>query len=129
MTFCLPAAWTPTNQNPYQYRSGAVEMRVVVGTSVLTPQAFRDAIVANAQRIAGDPAKIAIVRDGNLSVDNQPWRSIEFTNAGQAAFVIFYFSNSGFGNVQVMFVSSVADVAIRNGVATPILKSINDTRS
>jgi hypothetical protein len=131
LTLCLAAEWKPTNQNPYQYRSStsAVEMRVVVGTSVLTPQAFRDAIVANAQRIAGDPAKIAIVRDGNLSVDGMQWRSIEFTNAGQAAFVIFYFSNSGFGNVQVMFVSSVADVAIRNELATPILKSINDTRS
>lgn len=130
MTLCLTAGWQATNGGPYQYRAstGAVDMRVVPGTQELVASDFRDTIVANAQRIAGDPDKIAIVRDGDLVLDNQPWRFIEFTNAGQAAFVIYYFSSPGFGNVQVMFVSSVADVAIRNELATPILKSIDDTR-
>ena len=130
MSVCVTAEWTPTNVEPYQYDSAnaQVQFRIIGGPDVLTAQAFRDAIVHNAQRIAGDPARIAIVRDGALTVDGMPWRFIEFTNQGQAAFVNFYYSGPGFGSVQVLFVSSVADVAIRNSLADPVLKSIRDTR-
>ena len=130
LTLCLVGGWTPTGTTPFQYNStnGKVQFRIVAQSEEFTATALRDAIVQNAGRIAGDPAKIVVVKDGNVKIDGKPWRFIEFTNSGTAAFVDFYYSNAGFGAVQLLFVSSVADVAIRNGLATPILKSIDDTR-
>jgi hypothetical protein len=130
LTLCLRGSWAPTGATPFQYDSadGKVQFRIVAQPDEIALPTFRDAIVQNAQRIAGDPAKIAVVKEGTMGVDGEAWRFIEFTNAGQAAFADYYYSSPGFGAVQLLFVSSVADVAIRNGLATPILNSVDDTR-
>jgi hypothetical protein len=104
-------------------------LQVITESETVPAQQFHDAIIANAVKaIGGAAADVKIVGERIENVDGKPFNVLEYTipnDGNPVLFQNFYYSQPGFGSVQILGYSLETDgntAAYKTGVFTSTVK-------
>lgn len=103
-----------------------VGFTIITEKEAFTPSDFRGAVLANGKTANGDK-DVTIIGERVENVVDKPWNVMDyqFGEAGQELeFQNFYYSQPGFGSVQVVFWSVPADAVIAAYRAGRILSTL-----
>jgi hypothetical protein len=118
LTGCVDEQWvagTGSGAQEFVYLTADQNfgLQVITETDAVPVQAFHDAIIANAVKaISGTTADIKIVGERLENVDGKPFNVLEYTipNSGNPIlFQNFYYSQPGYGSVQILAYSLDSD--------------------
>lgn len=113
----------------FLYFSGdqKVGFTIITENEAFTASDFRGAVLANGKAANGDK-DVAIIGERVENVGDKPWNVMEyqFGETGQELeFQNFYYSQPGFGSVQVVFWSLPTDATVAAYRAGRVLSSLN----
>ena len=121
LTGCIDSEWQAiegTGAQEFSYLTADQNFGLMLITEKETiPTAqFREAIIQNAiTGSGGTAADVKTVREGLMSVDGKPFNVIEYTipnNGNPILFQNFYYSQPGFGSVQILSYSLTTDSTV-----------------
>jgi len=104
-----------------------VGFTIITETASFTASDFRNAVLINGKAANGNK-DVKIVAERVENVGDKPWNVMEyeFGEPGQElAFQNFYYSQPGFGSVQVVFWSIPSDATVAAYRAGRVLSSLN----
>jgi len=104
-----------------------VGLTIITEKTAFTPSDFRNAVLING-KTANNGADPTIISERVENVGEKPWNVIEyqFGAAGEELeFQNFYYSQPGFGSVQVVFWSVPADATVTAYRAGRVLSTLN----
>ena len=104
-----------------------VGFTIITEAASFTASDFRNAVLINGKAANGDK-DVAIIAERVENVGDKPWNVIEyqFGEAGQELeFQNFYYSQPGFGSVQVVFWSIPGDATVAAYRAGRVLSTLN----
>jgi hypothetical protein len=134
LTGCVDTEWvagTGTGAQEFVYLTADQNFGLQVITEAVTVPAaqFREAIITNAiNAIKGTKDDVKIVGERIENIDGKPFNVLEYTipnDGNPVLFQNFYYSQPGFGSVQILGFSLVADgnaAAYKTGVFTSTVK-------
>ena len=134
LTGCIDKEWQPiegTGAQEFSYLTADQNFGLMLITEKETIPAaqFREAIITNAiTAIKGTKDDVKIVGERIENIDGKPFNVLEYTipNGGNPVlFQNFYYSQPGFGSVQILGFSLVGDsnaAAYKTGVFTSTVK-------
>jgi len=134
LTGCVDTEWvagqgTGAQEFVYATADQNFGLQVITETGVVAAQAFHDAIISNAvAAIQGKPEDVKVVSERVENIDGKPFNVLEYTipNSGHPVlFQNFYYSQPGFGSVQILGYSLEADgttAAYKTGVFASTVK-------
>ena len=121
LTGCVDEQWVPgkpssdAQEFPYATADGNFGMQVITQTDAVSAQAFHDSIIGNAAAaINGKPEDIKVISEHIENVDGKPFNVLEYSIPNDGNPIIFqnyYYSQPGFGSVQLLGYSLEADAA------------------
>ena len=121
LTGCVDDQWvagTPSGDAQefvYATADGNFGMQLITQTDVVPAQAFHDSIIANAATaIKGKPEDIKTISEHVENIDGKPFNVLEYSIPNDGNPIIFqnyYYSQPGFGSVQLLGYSLEADSA------------------
>ena len=104
-------------------------LQVITESDVVPAQQFHDAIIANAAKaISGQASDIKVVGERVENIDGKAFNVLEYTipnNGNPVLFQNFYYSQPGFGSVQILGYSLESDgntAAYKTGVFSSTVK-------
>ena len=121
LTGCIDTEWvagTGTGAQEFVYLTADQNfgLQVITETGAVPAAQFRDAIINNAATaIKGTKDDIKIVGERIENVDGKPFNVLEYTipNSGNPVlFQNFYYSQPGFGSVQILSYSLQTDATV-----------------
>ncbi len=121
LTGCVPEEWvagTGTGAQEFVYATADQNYGLMVITEAETfpGSQFHDAIIANAIHGVGDKKDdISVVSERIENIDGKPFNVLEYeaANAGNPIlFQNFYYSQPGFGSVQILSYSLTKDATV-----------------
>ncbi len=117
LTACVDSAWQSevgVGEQEFSYHSedGFTAMLIITEKATLPMAQFRDGILSNAVKAAGKADDVKVVGERAENIDDRPFSVLEYTlpNGGSPLlFQNFYYSQPGFGSVQILVYSLVDD--------------------
>ncbi len=134
LTGCVDNEWvagTGTGAQEFVYLTADQNfgLQVITETEPVPAQQFHDAIIANAVKaINGKTDDVKIVGERIENIDGKPFNVLEYTipnDGNPVLFQNFYYSQPGFGSLQILGYSLEADgntAAYKTGVFTSTVK-------
>lgn len=118
----------PQGDQEFLYFSGdeTVGFTIITEKDTFTPSDFRGAVLANA-KAANSDKDVTIVKERVENVVDKPWNVMDyqFGEPGQELeFQNFYYSQPGFGSVQVVFWSLPSDATLAAYRAGKVLSTL-----
>jgi hypothetical protein len=118
----------PQGDQEFLYFSGdeTVGFTIITEKETFTASDFRGAVLANAKSANGDK-DVTVVKERVENVGDKPWNVMEyqFGETGQELeFQNFYYSQPGFGSVQVVFWSLPSDATTAAYRAGKVLSTL-----
>jgi hypothetical protein len=90
-------------------------LQIVTESEVLAAQTLHDAILANAAAAVGNkPENVKVVSQRTENIDGKPFNLLEYTltdGTNTLTYQNFFYSQPGFGTVQILVLSTAADVS------------------
>ena len=132
LSACIDAAdWVvqePQGDQEFLYFSqdGTVGFTIITETETFTPADFRGAVLTNAKN-ANDGTDVSIVKERVENVGDKPWNVIDYqfgASGEELEFQNFYYSQPGFGSVQMVFWSTPGDASVAAYRAGKVLGSL-----
>lgn len=121
LTACVDAEWqagqgSGAQEFVYATADGSVGLMVITEAETFPIAKFRDAIIANAVHGVGDKKdEVSIASERIENIDGKPFNVIEYqvANSGNPIlFQNFYYSQPGFGSVQILSYSLTTDSTV-----------------
>ncbi|MEO8757177.1 MAG: hypothetical protein ABI398_05425 [Devosia sp.] len=118
LTGCVDEQWTAgagTGAQEFVYATadGNFGLQVITETEPVAATAFHDAIISNAvAAIKGTKDDVKILGERIENIDGKPFNVLEYTipnDGNPILFQNFYYSQPGFGSVQILGYSLVTD--------------------
>jgi len=134
LTACVDTEWVPAEGKGAQEFVFATAdqnfgLQVITETGVVAAQAFHDAIISNAvAAINGAADDVKIISERVENIDGKPVNVLEYTipnNGNPVLFQNFYYSQPGFGSMQILGYSLESDgntAAYKTGVFASTIK-------
>jgi hypothetical protein len=134
LTACVDSEWvqgegTGAQEFVYLTADQNFGLMVITEKEVIPTAQFREAIVTNAVNgSGGNKDDVKIVGERIVSIDGKPFNVLEYTianNGNPILFQNFYYSAPGFGSLQILGYSLVADATaagFRAGVFAASMK-------
>jgi hypothetical protein len=121
LTGCVESEWvqsegTGAQEFVYATADGNFGMMVITESEAFPATQFHDAIIANAVKGAGgNKDDVAVVSERVENIDAKPFNVLEYTLANKGhpiLFQNFYYSQPGFGSVQILSYSLQTDATV-----------------
>lgn len=121
LTGCVDDEWkagTGTGAQEFVFATadGNYGMMVITEAQDFPIPKFRDAIIANAVHGVGDKKEdVSVVSERNENIDGKAFNVIEYevaNNGNPILFQNFYYSQPGFGSVQILSYSLTTDATV-----------------
>lgn len=118
LTGCVDDQWVaaePSAALEFSYLTSDQNfaLQVVTEDEVLAAQTLHDAILANAAAAVGNkPENVTVVSQRTENIDGKPFNLLEYTltdGTNTLTYQNFYFSQPGFGTVQILVLSTPAE--------------------
>jgi hypothetical protein len=134
LTACVDTEWVPgegkgAQEFVYATADQNFGLQVITETGVVAAQAFHDAIISNAiAAIKGTADDVKVTSERVENIDGKPFNVLEYTipnNGNPVLFQNFYYSQPGFGSVQILGYSLESDgntAAYKTGVFASTVK-------
>jgi hypothetical protein len=134
LTGCIDTEWVAgegkgAQEFVYATADQNFGLQVITETGVVAAQAFHDAIIGNAVKaINGTADDVKIISERVEHIDGKPFNVLEYTipnNGTPVLFQNFYYSQPGFGSVQILGYSLESDgttAAYKTGVFASTVK-------
>ena len=135
LTGCVDDEWkagtgTGAQEFVYSTTDGNYGMMVITEAQDFPIPKFRDAIITNAVNgVGGKKDDVSVVSERNENIDGKAFNVIEYevaNNGNPILFQNFYYSQPGFGSVQILSYSLTTDstvAAFKAGVFASTVKS------